>query len=94
MSHKINHDVPKLKVPDMRFNYIFTKSLEKEMMRQGKDAVTYYILGKVILRDIIIIPFLQNMIWTGALITLKDPIKKYCSYLRQVLFPTARKYPA
>ncbi len=75
----------------MRFNHIFTKSLQKEMKRQNEDKITYYILGKVIIRDIIIMPFLQNMLWTGVLMTFKDPLKRYLGHVKNLLVPPRRK---
>lgn len=77
----------KLKVPDMRFNHIFANSVQREMKRQGKEKMTYYILGKVIIKDIIIMPFLQNLLWTGALITLKEPLRKMFAHIRNTMKP-------
>lgn len=61
------------------------------MKRQQTNKVTYYILGKVIIRDIIIMPFLQNMLWTGIFMTLRDPLKGYIRHVKNLLIPPRRK---
>lgn len=85
MATKILVESPKLPIPDMRFNHIFSKSLQREMKMQQANKVTYYILGKVIIRDIIIMPFLQNMLWTGIFMTLKDPLRAYIRNVKNLL---------
>ena len=87
----MNGETPKLKIPDMRFNHIFSMSLQREMKRQNKKRVTAYILSKVILRDIIIIPFVQNFLWTSAIMTFRDPLKKFVRNVRSLFFPFGRK---
>lgn len=87
----MNREALKLKIPDMRFNHIFSMSLQKEMKKQNKERVTTYILGKVIFKDIIIIPFLQNILWTSTLIILRDPLKNFFRNVRVLFFPSGRK---
>ena len=87
----MNTQTTKLKIPDMRFNHIFSNSLQREMKRQNKEKVTTYILCKVILKDIIIIPFIQNFLWTTALMGFRGPLKNLFRNIRSSFFSSGRK---
>lgn len=63
------------KVPDFRFNKIFERKLNYECKQQGKDSPDWLVVSKIVIKDIILMPFLQNIVWTGLLIYAIKPIK-------------------
>ncbi|CAR23245.1 uncharacterized protein KLTH0E04576g [Lachancea thermotolerans CBS 6340] len=73
----------KVAVPDLRFEQTFQRALRREASKNQKatsqghsttdaDAtISASVICKVVLRDVLLMPFLQGILWTSALIALK-----------------------
>ncbi|SCW01161.1 LAFE_0D06436g1_1 [Lachancea fermentati] len=83
-------EVPKIAIPDIRFEQTFKNALRREATKnhklhatqqgsQEKPVVTAAIVCKVVFRDVLLVPFVQGILWTGFLIALKP-------WLRHMVF--------
>ncbi|CUS23560.1 LAQU0S10e03202g1_1 [Lachancea quebecensis] len=73
----------KIVVPDLRFEQTFQKALRREANKNQKassqghitadtdSVISASVICKVVLRDVLLMPFLQGILWTSALIALK-----------------------
>ncbi|SCU97742.1 LADA_0H07998g1_1 [Lachancea dasiensis] len=73
-------EVQKLAIPDLRFQQTFQNAVKKEARRTNERPetqsdkqghLTASVICKVVLRDVIIMPLVQGMLWTGILIAMK-----------------------
>ncbi|SCU85066.1 LAFA_0D13696g1_1 [Lachancea sp. 'fantastica'] len=73
-------EVQKLPIPDLRFQQTFQNSLKREAEKNkkvgtqeanGEGVINAAVVCKVVLRDVLILPFVQGILWTTVLIALK-----------------------
>ncbi|SCV01168.1 LANO_0F10484g1_1 [Lachancea nothofagi CBS 11611] len=72
-------EVQKLAIPDLRFQQTFQNALKREAKKnkklgtesEGNDRISASVICKVVLRDVLLLPFLQGILWTGILIAMK-----------------------
>lgn len=73
----------KVSIPDLRFEQTFKNALKREALKNkqykaknGTDTdsespLSASIICKVVLRDVLLLPFLQGALWTGVLIAMR-----------------------
>ncbi|CCD25974.2 uncharacterized protein NDAI_0G01990 [Naumovozyma dairenensis CBS 421] len=70
-------------IPDTRFQQVFQNALERERNKLYPDTTKQntgtlvtesLVIFKVILRDVILLPFIQSVLWTEFLIVCKPRI--------------------
>lgn len=67
-------EMSKLPIPDLRFESSFRRSLESEARVSTSSAesrITPYIVAKVVLRDQLLMPLVQGIIYSAVLILAK-----------------------
>lgn len=64
-----------LYIPDTRFAYTFRNSLQKEAVKRKETQPSKTSICKVIFRDVILMPFLQNMLWVCLLLAFKPAFR-------------------
>ncbi|SMN19962.1 similar to Kazachstania naganishii KNAG_0L01230 hypothetical protein [Maudiozyma saulgeensis] len=72
MSH---NKLPSFPIPDLRFSNVIYNALAKETKRQNLTDPNLKIIAKVLLRDVILMPFIQSIVWTGFIISLRPTLK-------------------
>ncbi|SCV04404.1 LAME_0H18162g1_1 [Lachancea meyersii CBS 8951] len=72
-------EVQKLAIPDLRFQQTFQNALKREAKKNKKigtegnddENISTAVICKVILRDVLFMPFVQGILWTSILIAMK-----------------------
>ncbi|CCF59331.1 hypothetical protein KAFR_0G02990 [Kazachstania africana CBS 2517] len=80
-----------LAIPDTRFGYVFRKAVQKELRKQVKETDSdnkhinkNLIICKVIARDVILMPFIQSILWTGFLISFKPCLRGFIRFCQRL----------
>ncbi|CAB4254044.1 similar to hypothetical protein KAFR_0G02990 [Kazachstania africana CBS 2517] [Maudiozyma barnettii] len=71
-----HNKLPTFPIPDVRFSNVFYTALAKETKRQKLNDPNFKIITKVLLRDVILMPFIQSIVWTGFIISFKPTLKQ------------------
>lgn len=70
-----NAQLPKFPIPDVRFSNVFYKALTKETKKQNLENPNLKVIVKVLVRDVILMPFIQSILWTGFIISIRPSVK-------------------
>ncbi|CCK72743.1 uncharacterized protein KNAG_0L01230 [Huiozyma naganishii CBS 8797] len=73
-----------IKIPEMRFNYVFNNALKAEAARHNVAEPTTWMVCKVVCKDVLLMPFLQSFLWTALLISMKTPLKNALNYTKRM----------
>ncbi|KAG0666956.1 hypothetical protein C6P45_000165 [Maudiozyma exigua] len=71
--------LPKFPIPDVRFSNVFYKALTKETEKQKLVNPNLKVVVKVLVRDVILMPFIQSILWTGFIISVRPSVKHLIS---------------
>lgn len=71
---------PFIPIPDTRFANVFNNALNKEVKKQNLSSPNFKVVAKVLIRDIILMPFVQSIVWTGFLISFKPMVRHFIQW--------------
>lgn len=75
-------NIPTFPIPDTRFANVFYNSLAKETKKQKLNNPNFKVVSKVLLRDVIIMPFVQSMVWASFLISFRPTLRKMVDFTK------------
>ena len=74
--------VPTFPIPDTRFANVFYNSLAKETKKQNLQNPNIKVVTKVLLRDMIVMPFIQSFVWASFLISFKPTLRALVNFTK------------
>ena len=75
---------PTIPIPDTRFSYVFHAALQKETNRRRLKEPDALVYAKVIFRDVMIVPFLQSILWTWVLMSYRPVLRGLAAKVKRV----------
>lgn len=82
-----------IKIPDTRFEQTFRRAIDREVAKQNalsgkstddkKSGPSAYVICKVVVRDVLLMPFIQSVLWTGFLLGLKPWLRMVVGFGRR-----------
>ena len=79
------HSVPPaIPIPDTRCSYVIHAALQKETNRRRLKEPDALVYAKVIFRDVMIVPFLQSILWTWVLMSYRPILRGLAAKVKRV----------